>query len=118
MPDFSAHALRGIERGAAHVVVDGEDVVGAALLSPENGPRHIRWLAVREAARRRGVGSLLMSTILYRWPVGETRVVTFASSMPGGAPARGFYARFGFSYEGPAEVAPDGGPRDCYVLRR
>ncbi|HEX5018690.1 MAG TPA: hypothetical protein VFX15_14020 [Actinomycetes bacterium] len=34
MPDFSNHALRGMERGTAYVVVDGEDVLGAALLSP------------------------------------------------------------------------------------
>jgi GNAT superfamily N-acetyltransferase len=118
MPDFGEHAVRGIERGSAYVVVNGNDVLGAALLSAESTPHHIRWLAVREAARRTGVGSLLMTAIQHHWPTGDVEVITFAASLPGAAPARDFYEGFGFECDGPADSAPDGGPRDVYVLRR
>ena len=118
MPDFRAHAVRNIERGTAYVVVTSDEVLGASLLSPDDSPHQIRWLAVRPVARRSGVGSRLMAAILQHWPRGDIEVVTFAPSIPGGAPARHFYQRFGFEPGGPARPAPDGGSRETYVLRR
>ena len=117
-PDFSRHADRNIERGIAYVVVTDDEVLRAALLSPQDRPHQIRWLAVRNVARRSGVGSLLKAAILHHWPTGDIEVVTFAPCISGGAPARHLYERFGFGCWGPVEPAPDGGSREIYVLRR
>lgn len=118
MPEFDQRAARAIQRGSAFVVEEAHEVLGAALLSPDDKPHQIRWLAVREVARRRGVGSLLMAAILRTWPIGDIEVITFASSIPGGAAARRFYEKFGFSCEGATNSAPDSGPRDLFALRR
>lgn len=118
MPDLETHIRRGIDRGTAIVVSSGDDVVGAALLSRDGRPHHIRWLAVRRSQRRQGVGAAMMAAILDRWPTGDVDVVTFTAEAPGGAPARRLYERFGFVFAGPAEPAPDGGPRDLFVLHR
>ena len=116
MPDFARHAERAIARGTALVVTDGEAVVGACLLSRDDEPHEIRWLAVRESHRRRGVGSLLVREIEKRWPIGDIGVVTFTASTPGGNPARRLYESRGFELRGQSEPGPDGSPRDFYVL--
>lgn len=118
MPDLEAHIRRGIQRGTALVVTSGDEVAGAALLSRDGGPHHIRWLAVRQSQRRQGVGAAMMAAILESWPTGDVDVVTFTAEAPDGAPARRLYERFGFVWAGPSEPAPDGGPRDLFVLRR
>jgi ribosomal protein S18 acetylase RimI-like enzyme len=116
MPDFAAHGQRAIERGTALVVNDRHNVVGACLLSPEDKPHEIRWLAVREASRRQGLGSLLMDAIEQRWTAGDISVVTFADSVQEGEAARAFYEKRGFEFAGEAPDAPDGGRRVRYVL--
>ena len=118
MLGFEQHATRAIERGTAFVVTDEQEVLGAVLLSPDGKPHHIRWLAVREVARRSGVGSRLVAAILCRWPTGDIGVVTFAASSASGMPARRFYERFGFESEGATHPARDGSERDLFVLRR
>lgn len=118
MPDLETHIRRGIERRTALVVSSGDDVAGAALLSRDDGPHHIRWLAVRRSQRRQGVGAAIMTAILDRWPAGDVDVVTFTAQAPDGAPARRLYERFGFIFAAPAGPGPDGGPRDLFVLHR
>ena len=118
MPDFEVHARRGIHRGTAYVVADGEKVHGAALLSPDGHPQRIRWLAVRDSARGRGVGPALLAAILDRWSTDDVEVVTFTEGTTGGEAARRLYERFGFQCVGATDPAPDGGRRDLYCLRR
>lgn len=118
MPDLETHIRRGVARGTALVVSSADQVAGAALLSRVDGPHHIRWLAVRRSQRRQGVGAAIVSAILDRWPTGDVNVVTFTAQSPAGAPARRLYERFGFVCTGPSEPAPDGGPRDLFVLHR
>ncbi len=116
MPDFRQHAERGIARGTALVAVDDGNVHGACLLSRDDVPHEIRWLAVAEGSRRRGAGSLLLESIEGRWQTGDIRVVTFARSVPGSVAARRLYESRGFELQGPAAPGPDGGQRDLYVL--
>lgn len=118
MPDFEVHVRRGIKRGTAVVMVDSGQVQGAALLSRNDRPKRIHWLAVRRSAREQGVGAALLVAILDRWPMEDIEVVTFASATSGGEAARGLYERFGFRCLGGTDPAPDGGRRDLYVLRR
>jgi len=115
MPDFRTHALRAIDRGTALVAADGRTVLGGVLLSRDDRPHHITWLAVRARSRRRGIGAALLDAILDRWPDGEISVVTFGPGHAGGEPARRFYARYGFTNRGPAGPGPDGTARDRYV---
>lgn len=116
MPDFATHARRAIDRGTALVVAEHRHVLGAALLSRNDQPHHIHWLAVRAAARRRGIGTRLMATILSRWPRGDISVVTFGPDRVDGRPARHYYyTRYGFTNAGVTEPGPDGTSRDRYV---
>ena len=118
MPDFADHAVRGITRGSALVAAEGDTLEGACLLSRDDLPHAIRWLAVREGSRRRGAGSLILRAIEERWPTGDISVVTFGSRVRGGAAARRFYEARGFEARGPAAPGPDGSGRDLYVLAR
>ena len=110
MPDFEVHARRGIERGTALVVADGERVLGAALLSRDERPQRIHWLAVRASARGQGVGAALLTAILDRWRTGDVEVVTFTQGTAGGEAARRLYERFGFQRvaESVVEASPVG----------
>jgi len=119
MPRLETHLRRGIEANAALVVRDPrETVLGGALVSRSPGCREIRWLAVRAAARRRGVARLLLTEILRRWPgPGEVGVVTFGPDVTGGGPARALYAAFGFLPAG-AAAGPNGSGRERFVLTR
>jgi GNAT superfamily N-acetyltransferase len=117
MPDFADHAKRGIARGTALVASDGGSVLGACLLSADGARQEIRWIAVREANRRHGVGRLLLDAILARWPTGSIEVVTFTAETAGGEPARRFYEANGFELAGETEPLPNGDARDRYVLR-
>jgi GNAT superfamily N-acetyltransferase/predicted kinase len=120
MPDFAARARRGVQRGSALVVRDpAKAVIGGALLSAESAGRHIRWLAVRTDMRRRGVGSILLTEILRRWPApGAIDVVTFGPDVVGGQPARSLYQSFGFVPGDLLPAGPEGGGRQLFVLPR
>ena len=118
MPEFESHLLRGIDRGTALVVADPNEVIGGVLLSRDGAPHHIHWLYVRESRRREGAGAALLDAVLHRWPSGTVEVVTFTADLPGGRAARNLYEKFGFVCSGRIEPAPDGEPRDLFVLRR
>jgi len=118
MPSFEAQLRRAIVRGTAIVVGVHDAVAGGALLSSDDRPHRILWLAVRQSQRRRGVGAALVTAALERWPVGDVAVVTFPAEVSAGEPARRLYERFGFVCFGMAEAAPNGEPRDLFVLTR
>ena len=119
MPEFAERAARALCRGTAFVsATDNGRVLGAALLSPDDEPHHIHWLAVRQSARGRGVGRALLGAIVDRWPTGDISVTTFTADEPAGLPARRLYTSSGFTCEGPCQPGPDGGARDLFVLRR
>ncbi len=120
MPDFAGHAARAVERNSGIVVRDRDDaVLGAALTSHRPGERHINWLAVRESARRRGVGRVLLAEILRRWPEpGDIDVATFGPDVAGGTAARGFYLSAGFVAAEMLPAGPGGGSRQRFVLAR
>jgi GNAT superfamily N-acetyltransferase len=118
MPNFATHAERGIRRGTALVVRDPQDtVLGAALLGAHRRERHIRWLAVRPGARRRGVASVLLAEILCRWPApGDIEVITFGADVPYGGPARALYQSVGFVAAQTERPGPECGSRQRFVL--
>jgi GNAT superfamily N-acetyltransferase len=100
------------------VVADQAKVVGGVLLSRDGQPHQIYWLYVRRSRRREGVGIALLEAVLERWPTGNVEVAIFTADSPGGQPARALYERFGFVCCGRTHPAPDGGPRDSFLLRR
>src|SRR5688572_6176341 len=114
MPDFEEHIRRGIVRGTAVVVVEGDAVAGAALLSRDDEPHAINWLSVRSNQRRSGVAQRLMEEILKRWPIGDVEVTTFGLDVGGGAAARRLYTRFGFGADGPSQPGPNGTSRQRF----
>lgn len=118
MPDLKTHIQRGTERGTALVVVKDRSVTGAMLLSGPNKPQYIRWLAVHPDYRGQGVGSALVKSAMAHWPDGDIAVVTFPESCREGQAARRLYQRNGFTWQGPTEPAPDGSPRELFVLSR
>ncbi|WP_226438601.1 GNAT family N-acetyltransferase [Rhodococcus yananensis] len=108
-------ALQGLSRSTTR---SHRHITGGSGLSRPNQPHHIHWLAVRSSQRRRGVGHALLAAIVDRWPTEPIEVVTFTADTAGGAPARRLYESHGFSCVGASGPAPDGNPRDLYVLRR
>src|SRR5690606_8991602 len=65
MPDIAGPIQRSISRGTALVAEDRDGrLAGAALLSRDDQPHVIHWLAVRPDARRQGIGSALMKAII------------------------------------------------------
>lgn len=111
---------RNIARGSATCVrVDdgppGSALMGGLLFSSHPPRYRIGWLAVAQAWRRKGVGRLLVEHALRLVdPPAEVSVVTFGQGVPGGAPARAFYAELGFVPCEAAEAGPDGQARQIY----
>jgi len=105
--------------GARHFAAYGKDdaVLGVASISPEPypraggspgpGDRRIRGMATEPAARRRGIGALLLAACLEvaRADEGATRVWCNARSG-----VRGFYEREGFVADGEEFTLPEIGP--------
>lgn len=118
MPDIRSAIERGIGRGTALVTGPEGDISGGLLLSRDDRPHRISWLAVAPGARGQGLGAALVRAAIERWPTGDIEVITFGPSTRGGAPARGLYERVGFVLAGPAEPAENGDSRQSYVLRR
>jgi ribosomal protein S18 acetylase RimI-like enzyme len=83
----------------------GSVLLGGILYSERPALCHIEWLAVRARARRAGVGRMLVLHLLslMQTPC-QVELVTFASGIPEGRPARLFYQRLGFE---PAELGPE-----------
>jgi GNAT superfamily N-acetyltransferase len=118
MPDIEQSIARGIERGTALVTGPKGAITGGMLLSRDDKPHRIHWLAVAGVARGQGLGSALVHAAFERWPEDAVEVVTFAADTPGGQAARLLYERCGMELAGPAEPAPDGALRDRYLLRQ
>ena len=118
MPTFEDSLRRAIDRRTATVAIDQGEVAGGVLLSAEGRPHRIQWLAVRQSRRGHGVGAALVASALERWPAGDVEVVTFPAEMAAGRAARKLYEKFGFVCCGRAQKAPNGDPRDLFVLSR
>ena len=118
MPDIRSAVERGIGRGTALVTGAVGAVSGGALLSRDDRPHRISWLAVAPAARGHGLGTALVRAAVDRWPAGEIEVITFGADTVGGNPARRMYVKAGFAPAGPVHPAENGDPRERYVLRR
>jgi ribosomal protein S18 acetylase RimI-like enzyme len=120
---FRSAVMRNIGRGSA-LVVDAHQGLGhlGGLLFGGTSPiYYIRWLVVAEQARRQGVGRALVTDALARFarqPRAVVEVVTFAQdhSAASISGARSFYERLGFIAAEPADVGPEGGPRQVYRL--
>jgi len=97
-PLFAALVLKNIRRGTALIVrqsdVGAAALVGAALWSPAS--RQIGWLVVAEAWRSRGIGTMLVDSIVAAAGAGPLRVVTFSPESAEKERARRFYANLGF----------------------
>ncbi|HJB63758.1 MAG TPA: GNAT family N-acetyltransferase [Candidatus Microbacterium pullistercoris] len=118
MPDLLAHIQRGISRRTAMVTLRSGSVVGAMLLSGPGKPQTIRWLAVHPNYRGQGVGTALLRSAIRHWPEGDIAVVTFPANHRGGQAARRLYKRNGFASQGLTDPAPDGSPRELFLLTR
>lgn len=118
MPDIADHVRRGMERGTAIVIGEVGVVEAGMLLSRDDRPHEIHWLATAASSRGRGHASALVEYAMTRWPTGEITVVTFTEDEPGGQAARRLYERHGFVDQGRTTPAPDGGERDLYRLCR
>lgn len=117
MPDIAVHIEHAIQRGTALVAEDAERrFAGAALLSRDDQPHHIHWLAVSASARRRGAGSALLGAAIQRWNDGAPiEVITFGADHPGGPSARRLYAAHGFQFRQNADNGPEGGSREQWI---
>ncbi len=118
MADIQRAVERGIDRRTALVTGAAGDITGGILLSRDDQPHRIHWLAVTASARGHGMGLALVRAALGRWPDGDIDVVTFTADTPHGEPARRLYERVGFVRLRAAADAPDGSPRDLYRLQR
>jgi ribosomal protein S18 acetylase RimI-like enzyme len=122
MPDFEATLLRKIEqRAALRVLSDDRDeagpVLGGMLLGGTREHGWIRWLAVRSAARGKGIGQCLVEAAIKRMPAAKTiSLDTFREENVAGWPARRLYRRLGFVPG--ALVEPQGMPRQRFDLVR
>jgi GNAT superfamily N-acetyltransferase len=96
----------------------GRPVLGGALL-PAPPQTRIAWLAVRAAARGRGVGHALVAAALNRYqPPCEVLVDAFGPDVAGGEPARRLYQSFGFAAAECLPRGPEGGTRQRFRLGR
>lgn len=119
MPDIRSVIERNIARGSALVVRDEDGyAVGGLLLGGADDERRISWLAVRVAARRRGIGHALVDEAVRR--VGRPctlSVVTFGPDVAGGDLARRLYTSLGFRPGPMVAPGPDGGSRQRFERR-
>lgn len=120
MPMFDVTLQTKIAEGHALCVRGPQGaVLGGVLLGGEAPDHWIRWLAVRGAARRRGVGAALLRETLRRWPgPGTISLATFGEDVVEGRPARRLYERFGFTAAELLPRGPEGGTRQRYTLVR
>ena len=120
MPDFTDFIEKHVRRGSAFVVRDEHDTVLGAVLRGGHPPLiHIRWLAVRLAARGSGIGRALIAAALRDLPTPcRVDVVTFGADTAGGGAARGLYMAFGFHPKEHLPTGPEGGSRQRFQLDR
>lgn len=118
MPLFDVTLKTKIAEGAALCLrAQSGEVLGGILLGGEAPDNWIRWLAVRSAARRKGVGAALLSDVLRRWSGACTiSLATFGADNGDGRPARRLYERFGFVAGKMLPRGPEGGTRQHYTL--
>jgi len=118
MPDFTEVIQKHVRRGSAFVVRDDHNnVLGAMLRGGQPPLIHIRWLAVRSAARGSGIGRTLITAALQDLPTPcRIDVVTFGADTAGGAAARGLYTAFGFHPKEHLPTGPEGGSRQRFQL--
>jgi ribosomal protein S18 acetylase RimI-like enzyme len=118
MPDFESTLQRNISRGTAFCVRDAGGGVQGGVLLRAAPHTQITWLAVRVAARRRGIGQALVAEALRRCPRPcEVLVDTFGQDSIEGYPARRLYESFGFVPAEHLPDGPDGGSRQRFRLR-
>lgn len=118
MPGIQSVIERGIVRGTALVTGPAGSISAGMLLSRDDKPHHISWLAVAPEARGRGLGTALVHAAIARWPTDDIDVITFGPDVAGGEPARRLYSSAGFVLAGAAEPAENGGSRQRFVLHR
>lgn len=118
MPDFPETLALKIESGMAICAAAGgsSQILGGCLIGRDSERGWIRWLAVRESARKNGIGASLLSAALYWLNMDAVSVLTFCEDVDAGRPARHLYGQFGFE---PAEVVvTEGQPRQLFSMHR
>jgi GNAT superfamily N-acetyltransferase len=118
MPKFDVTLRTKMERAEALCVRDVTGRIdGGVLLGGEAPDIWIRWLAVRHAARRRGIGAAMVVEVIRRSPTPSTiSLTTFGADIADGRAARRLYERFGFVAGAMLPRGPEGGTRQIYTL--
>lgn len=99
---WSAAAVHGsVASGQTLVAVDGERIIGVAVVGAGLGGRWLWKLYVMPEHQGRGVGSELMTAVLASWG-GES---LHLSHIEGNESARRFYERWGFVANGEVSVS-------------
>ena len=107
------------DRSALCVRNDCGVVAGGLLLGGTPPDNWIRWLAVRQSARRHGVATNLIQTALSRWATPcIVSLATFGADNAEGLPARALYERLGFLACEMLPRGPEGGTRQLYKIVR
>ena len=118
MPDFETILRRNMNRHTALCVRDADLAVAGAMLLRGSPHAEIAWLAVRQSARGRGIGSALLAVALERYSgAPEVLVETFGEDNVAGRPARRLYEAFGFTAAESAPAGPEGGSRQIFRRR-
>lgn len=98
-PGWSAEAFVpyiAADGRACHIAFAGDEPAGLTVMHGGGGEAEILTIAVEPRFQRQGVGSALMRTVI-AWAENRGAHRLYLDVAEGNAPARDFYARFGFT---------------------
>ena len=118
MPMFDVTLRNNVACGSALCARNEQGLVTGGLLLGGTAPDNwIRWLAVRRASRRQGVGAMLVQAAVSRCAAPCTiSLATFGADNADGLAARALYERLGFAAGEILPRGPEGGTRQLFEM--